>query len=109
MSKRRVRLAVAAFVLVLGILLAVIFWPGGSGTATRAYALAPESVLTPPIRRAPAEVREAYRFAVANRGVLSYIPCFCGCGAQGHRSNVDWYLKDVRPDGTVVFDYVSLG
>lgn len=35
------------------------------GEARRPYALAPESVLPPDIQRAPAQVREAYRFAIS--------------------------------------------
>src|SRR5437867_3206960 len=59
---------------------------------SRVYKLAPESVLAPDIRRASAEVREAYRFAVANQEVLRYIPCYCGCGSEGHTSNASCYL-----------------
>jgi hypothetical protein len=42
------------------------------------YKLAPESLLPKDIRSAPEEVREAYRFAIANRDTLRYIPCYCG-------------------------------
>jgi hypothetical protein len=90
--------------------LAVGLWPGESPVTSHAYALAPESVLDGRIRRAPATVREAYRFAVANRDLLNKFPCFCGCGQQdGHRGNGDCYVEEIRPDGTVVFDYMSLG
>jgi hypothetical protein len=54
-------------------------------------------------------VREAYRFAVANRETLRWIPCFCGCGSEGHTSNADCYVKAVKPDGSIVFDFMSLG
>lgn len=80
-----------------------------SGTAT-AYALAPESALSPRIRQAPANIREAYRFAVANRDTLRKFPCFCGCFLEaGHRNNADCYIRDVKSDGTVEFDLMSLG
>jgi hypothetical protein len=59
------------------------------------YQLAPESVLPSDVRLAPAEVREAYRFAIANRDILRYIPCNCGCGSEGHTSNASCYLKNV--------------
>ena len=78
------------------------------GEARRAYALAPESVLPADIRRAPAEVVEAYRFAVANREILRYIPCYCGCGAEGHTSNASCYVKDFSTPGNLVFDRMSL-
>lgn len=74
-----------------------------------AYALAPESVLPPDIQRAPADVRDAYRFAVANRDTLRYIPCFCGCGADGHTSNASCYVKDSSTPGNLEFDRMSLG
>jgi hypothetical protein len=54
-------------------------------------------------------VREAYRFAIANRGILQQIPCYCGCGSDGHKNNADCYIKDVKPDGTVDFDKMSFG
>jgi hypothetical protein len=116
MSKRRVRrhgkryrLAVVATVaLVAGIGAAIFFWPGGSREMPPAYALAPESVLPADIQRAPAQVRETYRFAVANREVLRWIPCYCGCGADGHTSNASCYLKDFSTSGKLVFDRMSL-
>jgi hypothetical protein len=73
-----------------------------------AYKLAPESVLAPDIRRAPAEVREAYRFAIANQDVLRYIPCYCGCGSSGHTSNASCYLKEGSKPGNLIFDRMSL-
>jgi hypothetical protein len=78
--------------------------------APAAYALAPESVLTPRIRQASARIREAYRFAVANRDLLSKFPCFCGCFHEdGHRSNADCYIDSIGADGRVQFDLMSLG
>jgi hypothetical protein len=54
-------------------------------------------------------VQEAYRYAVANPDVMRYMPCFCGCGAQGHTSNLDCYVADLRQDGSVVLDPMSFG
>jgi len=107
-GRRRLLLAGTA-VLGMGGIAAALFWPGESGKTSRAYALAPESALPPNVRRAPPNVREAYRFAIANRETLRFIPCFCGCGTEGHKSNADCYVKDIRPDGSVVFDFMSLG
>jgi len=78
------------------------------GATRRAYKLAPESMLPTDIRQAPAEVREAYRFAIANRDILRYIPCYCGCGEEGHTSNASCYLKDFSTPGNLVFDRMSL-
>jgi hypothetical protein len=77
--------------------------------APHAYALAPESILPPDIQRAPADVREAYRFAVANRDTLRYIPCFCGCAANGYTSNASCYVKDASTPENLEFDRMSLG
>jgi len=73
------------------------------------YKLAPESLLLKDIRSAPEEVREAYRFAIANRDTLRYIPCYCGCGANGHTSNASCYFQDSSTLEKPVFDRMSLG
>ena len=78
------------------------------GATQHSYKLAPESILPVDIRQAPVDVREAYRFAIANRNVLSYIPCYCGCLADGHTSNASCYLKDSSTPGNLVFDRMSL-
>jgi uncharacterized protein with PCYCGC motif len=77
--------------------------------APHAYALAPEAILPPDIQRAPADVREAYRFAVANRDTLRYIPCYCGCVAKGYTSNASCYVKESSTSGNLDFDRMSLG
>jgi hypothetical protein len=48
--------------------------------------------------RAPPETQLAYRYALANRHILDFIPCYCGCGVNGHRSNADCYVHAVRGD-----------
>jgi hypothetical protein len=72
------------------------------------YALAPESLLPEDIRKAPEASREAYRFVIANRDILRYIPCYCGCLDEGHTSNASCYLKDFSTPGNLVFDRMSL-
>jgi hypothetical protein len=66
--------------------------------------LAPESALPDFVQDAPPQVKEAYRFAIANPDVLSAFPCYCGCGAMGHENNLDCYIKDRQPDGSIVFE-----
>ena len=78
------------------------------GEVKSPYKLAPESVLPEDLRGAPDRVREAYRFAVANRETLAYIPCYCGCGDEGHTSNASCYIKDASVSGKLVFDRMSL-
>ncbi len=79
-----------------------------SGADTHRYKLAPESILPADILRAPEKVRDAYRFALANRDVLRYIPCYCGCGADGHTSNASCYFRDSSTPENPVFDRMSL-
>ena len=71
--------------------------------------MAPESALPDLARNAPPQVKEAYRFAAANPDVLKFIPCYCGCGAIGHTSNLDCYVKAIRPDGSVELDNHASG
>ena len=73
------------------------------------YKLAPEKSLPKDIRSAPLEVREAYRFAITNRDTLRYIPCYCGCGAEGHTSNASCYIQDNSTPEKLIFDRMSLG
>lgn len=81
---------------------------GGFEAAEHRYQSAPENVLPADIGMAPDEVREAYRFAIANRETLRYIPCYCGCGAEGHTSNASCYIKDSSTHDKLVFERMSL-
>lgn len=49
------------------------------------------------------EIAGLYRYAVEHGDELQYIPCFCGCGRFGHKSNRDCYIKSFNPDGTLTF------
>lgn len=80
-----------------------------SGTLEHRYQLAPEDILPDGLKHASTEIRETYRFAAANRDVLRYIPCYCGCGEQGHTSNASCYVKDSSPPGKLEFDPMSVG
>ncbi len=87
--------------------LAVVGCRGFEATEHR-YKLALENILPPDIAKASGEVREAYRFAVLNRDTLRYIPCYCGCGSDGHTSNASCYFKDDSTPEKPVFDRMSL-
>jgi len=78
------------------------------GAADHRYQLASENILPADIVKAPAEVLEAYRFAITNRDTLRYIPCYCGCGAEGHTSNASCYIKDSSTASKLIFDRMSL-
>lgn len=60
-------------------------------------------------RRAPAETREAYAYAVRRPRSLAYTPCYCGCGASGHRSNQECYVARFHADGWVTLDTHGFG
>jgi hypothetical protein len=106
---RRLVIVMGVVTLAAGVVATFFIWPSESGKTAKAYALAPESALPAAVQRAPSKVQEAYRFAIANRDTLRYIPCFCGCGEEGHTSNADCYIKEVKSDGSIVFDDMSLG
>ena len=82
---------------------------GSSGTAQAELVLAPESALPDFVQDAPPQVKEAYRFAIANPDVLSAFPCYCGCGAMGHQNNLQCYIKEVRADGSIEFENHAFG
>ena len=97
--------------LIRGLLAAGVIGIGGCRAfeaAEHRYKLAPENILPPDIAKAPAEVREAYRFAIVNRDTLKYIPCYCGCGSDGHTSNASCYFKYSSTPAHPVFDRMSL-
>lgn len=72
-------------------------------------AMAPASSMPADVQKAPATVREAYQFAVANPDALENVPCYCGCGSIGHTSNLACYVKEFGKDGKPVFDDHALG
>jgi hypothetical protein len=78
------------------------------GASAHRYQLAPQAILPEGLRYASDEIREAYRFAAANRDILRYIPCYCGCGEHGHTSNASCYVKDSSPPGKLEFDAMSV-
>ena len=55
-----------------------------------------------PPPRPESVVRDAYLFAAEHPEILSYIPCFCGCGRQGHKGNHDCFVAERADNGDVV-------
>ncbi len=80
----------------------------GAGTGHE-QKMAALSMLPEEMQSAPTTVRQAYQFAVANPDALKNVPCYCGCGAVGHTSNYSCYVKNVKGDGTPVFEQHALG
>ncbi len=61
------------------------------------------------VRKAPAQVQQAYQFASANPEIMTQIPCYCGCGEMGHTSNYACYIGGKNADGSLIYDTHALG
>ena len=47
-------------------------------------------------------VRATYDFAAQHPEILNYIPCYCGCGAQGHKANESCFVARRDAKGNVL-------
>jgi len=47
-------------------------------------------------------VRATYDFAAQHPEVLKYVPCYCGCGEQGHKANESCFVARRDPKGNVL-------
>ncbi|HEX9115619.1 MAG TPA: PCYCGC motif-containing (lipo)protein [Anaerolineae bacterium] len=98
---------VASLSLSLMVVLSACAGPGqqaGANTGQASTAILPKEM-----QAAPARVRVAYQFAVSHPDALKNVPCYCGCGAMGHTSNLSCYIKERKPDGQIAFDEHALG
>jgi len=50
------------------------------------------------------ETEEAYAFAVARPDVVGWMPCYCGCAAMDHRSNLECFLKRRDSGASIAFE-----
>jgi hypothetical protein len=95
------------------LLIALAGTASGCSTAETAHGqsfpMAPLHEMPREVQSAPASVREAYQFAVANPEITENLPCYCGCGPIGHESNYACYVKDVAADGKITYDAHALG
>src|SRR6266540_3078573 len=71
-------------------------------------ALAPVAQLREDIQTQYDHIRVPYQLALANPQILSQIPCYCGCRAI-HKNVKDCFVREVKPNGTVVWDNMGLG
>ena len=51
-----------------------------------------------------AATEEAYAFAISHPQIVAWMPCYCGCEAMGHGSNLDCYFKHGQPGDKPVFE-----
>jgi hypothetical protein len=54
--------------------------------------------------RTSAVTEEAYAYAMQHPQIVQWMPCYCGCEAMGHGSNLDCYFKHGQPGDTAVFE-----
>ena len=47
-------------------------------------------------------VRATYDFAAQHPEILKYVPCYCGCGAQGHSANESCFIARRDAKGNVL-------
>lgn len=66
---------------------------------------APHGVLPTIIHHTGHDTVNAYAAAFTHADVLAEVPCTCGCMPMlHHRNNLDCYIQEILPDGTVAFD-----
>jgi hypothetical protein len=51
--------------------------------------------------RPMAVLKDAHVFTADHPEVASYIPCYCGCGASGHKNNADCFVGARDKEGRV--------
>lgn len=47
-------------------------------------------------------VRATYDFAAQHPEILQYVPCYCGCGSQGHKANEACFVARRDAKGNVL-------
>jgi hypothetical protein len=47
-------------------------------------------------------VRATYDFAAQHPEILSFVPCYCGCGADGHKANESCFVAKRDAKGNVL-------
>lgn len=79
----------------------------GSATAPASQALTRKTA--PPLPNvgfAPVRpidiVRATYDFAAQHPEIMKYVPCYCGCGAQGHSANESCFIARRDAKGNVL-------
>ncbi|MCF6278314.1 MAG: PCYCGC domain-containing protein [Anaerolineales bacterium] len=95
--------------LILSLTLSGLLSACSAQQTSHTFSMAPLNEMPADVQSAPVSVQQSYQFAVANKDVLTEIPCYCGCGAAGHTSNYACYVADENADGSLQFDNHALG
>lgn len=56
------------------------------------------------VKTLPPEWQEAYAFALSRPDVLQWLPCYCGCAAMDHRSNLDCFFQRREVKGNYAYE-----
>ena len=78
--------------------------PGGSTADGIAADAAATWVARPAYVRSDSRTEEAYEYAMYHPQVIEWMPCYCGCAAMDHRSNLDCYYKPAIPGGPTQYE-----
>ncbi len=108
-TRRLLFFPVVAFLIALGGLSSGCRAQTAGPGAEHELAMAPLDGMPADVQAAPATVRQAYQFAVANPEPMQQIPCYCGCGQMGHTSNYACYVAGTDEDGKPIYDSHALG
>jgi len=117
-TRMRTRMKNKFLTLLTSLLILISLTTAGCGAtaagSARELAMAPMDGMPDEVKAAPVVVQQAYQFAVANPDALKQIPCYCGCGRMGHKSNYACYVKAGDTAGKPVagkpaFDTHALG
>ncbi|NJD26764.1 MAG: hypothetical protein FIA92_00515 [Chloroflexi bacterium] len=54
--------------------------------------------------RSHPRIEAAYAYALARPDVITWLPCYCGCVAMDHRSNLDCFFKPTQPGASLEFE-----
>jgi hypothetical protein len=89
-----------AFILITIVALAVIV--AGCGTKKENLTLNKKHQPFPNyVLNSSSKVQETYIMASNNPNVLSQVPCFCGCVADGHKSNLNCFVQKMGPNNAI--------
>jgi len=103
------RIAVAAVALAVSAAAVVVARQASPAKPARPAAAAAAQAPLPPLNTAgyalarPLNItRQAYEFAARHPEVSRYVPCYCGCEADGHRSNEMCFVARRDANGNVL-------
>ncbi len=101
----------SVYLLVISLIMLISVSCGDSKPNSRntGFQMASMAGMPAEVQAAPVTVQQAYQINVANPDIMTHIPCYCGCGAMGHKSNYDCYVDGKNEDGTIKYDTHALG